>query len=448
MKKLMILCSSLLLMCSCEKYLSVKPDAKLATIATLDDAQALLDYYPNINQSDIGVSEECADSYYLSDTEYSKRSESDQRLYRWEKDNLFLSSSKDWRQSYENIFTADAVLEALNVIPRNTSNAQKYDDVKGQALLLRGKTFLMLLWTWSLAYDSGTASKQLGVPLRLKADFNQKVDRSNLEQGYQQVMADLQQAVKLLPLRGAAPFRGNKLGAWGWLSRVCLSKRDYQSTYNYADSILLVDDTLMDFNDLNGNSTYPISQFNKEVKYDSRLATPVVLTATRAKIDTLLFKSYETNDLRKSIYFKKNSDGSYAFKGSYTGGATFFSGIATDELYLNKAEGLARNHQVAEAMVTLNLLLVKRFKKNTFVPLKGLNEAEILGRILLERRKELLFRGLRWMDIKRLNLEKQDILLKRIINGQVYLLPPNDFRYALAIPEDVIELSGIQDNPR
>ncbi|SEM08104.1 hypothetical protein SAMN05216436_101351 [bacterium A37T11] len=56
-------------------------------------------------------------------------------------------------------------------------------------------------------------------------------------------------------------------------------------------------------------------------------------------------------------------------------------------------------------------------------------------------------RGLRWMDIKRLNKEGANITLTRNLNGQIYTLPPNDPRFALPIPEDVIDLSGMQQNP-
>ena len=65
-----------------------------------------------------------------------------------------------------------------------------------------------------------------------------------------------------------------------------------------------------------------------------------------------------------------------------------------------------------------------------------------------ERRKELAFRTLRWNDIKRWNLEGDDLVLSRTINGETTVLQPNSLRYALAIPEDVIERSGLQQNPR
>jgi len=78
----------------------------------------------------------------------------------------------------------------------------------------------------------------------------------------------------------------------------------------------------------------------------------------------------------------------------------------------------------------------------------AIDAADALQKVLTERRKQLVMRFVRWMDIKRLNKEGASITLKRIINGQLYSLPPNSNLYALAIPEDVIVLSGIQQNPR
>lgn len=99
-------------------------------------------------------------------------------------------------------------------------------------------------------------------------------------------------------------------------------------------------------------------------------------------------------------------------------------------------------------MNDLNYLLIKRWKKGTYVPLTATDATDAVSKILAERRKELLFRGLRWMDIKRLNKDGAGITLKRVINGETFLLPPNDPRYAVAIPEDVIATTGMQQNPR
>ena len=71
---------------------------------------------------------------------------------------------------------------------------------------------------------------------------------------------------------------------------------------------------------------------------------------------------------------------------------------------------------------------------------------ELVTIILQHRRKELLMRGLRWMDIKRLNEDGADIILQRMVDNQVHSLPPNYKRYALPIPADIILHAGIKQN--
>ena len=55
-------------------------------------------------------------------------------------------------------------------------------------------------------------------------------------------------------------------------------------------------------------------------------------------------------------------------------------------------------------------------------------------------------RGLRWMDLKRLNKEGANIVLKRVTEDKEYTLLPNSNFYALPIPEDIIQLTGMPRN--
>jgi hypothetical protein len=164
--------------------------------------------------------------------------------------------------------------------------------------------------------------------------------------------------------------------------------------------------------------------------------------------DTLLYRSYESNDLRRSAYFKVAADGTTTFKGSYTGSSKLFSGIAMDELYLMRAECNVRMGNLEAGMADLNHLLGYRYKAGTFIPYVIKNKTEALALILKERRKELLYRGLRWMDLKRLNAEGREILITRKLNGQLITLQPNSNAYALPLPEDIIRLTGMQQNPK
>lgn len=166
-----------------------------------------------------------------------------------------------------------------------------------------------------------------------------------------------------------------------------------------------------------------------------------MLNAAVSKISSVLYDSYDSNDLRKALYFDKNADGSYAFKGKYDGeqNSASFAGIAIDEIYLSLAEALVRNDKLAEGAAVLNKLLLRRWRTGLYTPVTFTESAMAIGRVIQERRKSLLLRNLTWMDLKRLNKEPSFArTLVRHTNGTTYELRPNDLRYAFLIPLTVV----------
>src|SRR5690606_9828267 len=158
-------------------------------------------------------------------------------------------------------------------------------------------------------------------------------------------------------------------------------------------------------------------------------------TAPNTLVDSLLYLSYDENDLRKQLFFTMvpahNKPG---YKGSFSGTARKFGGIATDELYLIKAECEVRKGDYKKGMEVLNDLLIRRWKNDTYEPFEARDMREALAIVLEERRKELVFRSLRWQDLRRLNKEGAEITLQRHIGGTTYVLPPNSPLYVLPIP--------------
>jgi hypothetical protein len=81
------------------------------------------------------------------------------------------------------------------------------------------------------------------------------------------------------------------------------------------------------------------------------------------------------------------------------------------------------------------------------MPITVSDPTELLGIILVERRKELLFRGTRLTDLKRLNQDSRfAVTLKRKLNGTLYELSPNDNRYIAQLPKIVTDF-GVKQNP-
>lgn len=448
----LLLFITLFVFSGCEKFLAEKPSKKLVVPSGLDDYQALLDNISFTNLTGVSAGAVSSDDYYLTDVKFDAlTSENDRRMYTWEKDYVFSTSGfNNWSDTYNSVYYANTVILGMDKIARNAANAKEWDNVKGQALFCRGYSYLDGATVWCLAYNEQTAENDLGLPLRLNTDFNELSKRSTLRRTYDQIISDLKGAVALLPSNALSKFRANKAAGYGLLARAYLFMRKYEEASLYADSCLALQNELLDYNRLTLTANYPIDMsINPEFLYARYLKTTPILSTTNPVTIPELYNSFEEDDLRKLAFFTKNSDGSFYFKGSYFGRSSLFSGIATDEVLLIKAECLAIANDPQGSMALINQLRMNRWDKNkVYRPYFSSDPVEARQLVLMERRKELMMRGLRWMDVKRLNKEGYNISLSRTVHGKIYTLGPNDLRFALPIPEDVIALSGMEQNKR
>ncbi len=433
----------------CSEFLDAKPDKKLAIPTKLDELQGLLDNWTKINVLPGGSAEASADNYYISDATFnSMRYDRDKNIYLWAKGYFYEGMSNEWQANYTAIYHANTVIDIIDKIPRTELNKTIWDEIKGQAYFLRAFFHYRVANVWALAYDPASSRSDLGVVIRTTSDFNVPVKRSNVEDTYRQIIDDLHNATALLPLKAKHVSRASKPAAYALLARTHLAMGEYGQALANAEICLSAPHELMDFNLLDTLARFPFKQFNPEVIFWMSNSTPQQLGITSCLIDTVLLRSYFENDLRKKLYFTYNPDGTVNFKGSYDGTQNIFGGLAIDEVYFIRAECLARNGEVSSALEGLNAILRTRWESGKYLDYAGLTKEAAVDLVLDERRKSLLMRDLRWMDIKRLNKEGRGIVLKRNVDGREYILKPNDYRYALPLPEDVVEQSKVPQNKR
>jgi len=438
----------LFILVSCKNsFLDIKPDRELLVPQTLNDLQAMVDNSSIFNLSVPIQGIIAADEYYLDFDRWNTLSVPAQKNgYIWAKDNFYEGRDSDgWNLPYRAIFYSNLILEEIEKVKRNDGNRNQWSSVKGSALFFRGWSYYQLAQVFCDTYVEDTAEERLGLPIRLIPDINARIARASLAETYERVVSDLTQAVRLLPTAVTVPTRPSKAAAYALLSKVFLQIGGFETALSYADSCLALKNTLLDYN-LVEEEDYPFARFNDEVIFHSS-NTGIILSNTRLNPDTLLYQSYTDADLRKSLFFKQTG-GRLTYRGSYDGSSRMFCGIATDEIYLIRAECFARSGMVREAMEDLNVVLVSRFKEKGFVPISASDPTEALDFILSERKKQLVFRGTRWHDLKRLNTDpRYAVTLIRKLSDETYELTPGDFRYALPIPDLVIELAEIQQNP-
>jgi tetratricopeptide (TPR) repeat protein len=436
--------------------LDEKYSSDLFVPSTLEDLQALLDNEAVMCETPV-LGEISADNYYLNYTFWQPLNTQEKNAYIWAEDIYDgVGNMGDWNYPYQQVFYANVVLDGIDKVAVTNNNGQQWNSIKGAALFIRAYAFYNVSQVFAPVYDNSTANQpDLGIPLRLTANIDAPSSRSTLGQTYAQIISDLQQARILLPDSIQTNLtHPSKPAALALLARVYLSMRLYDKAWAYADTCLQFYNKLIDYNQVNASLNRPFEKTNAETMYQSRLSSSTSVFRGQVIrdciIDSGLYQSYATNDLRRTVFYTTTIPAN--FKGSYTGSNLQFSGLATDEVYLIRAECNARLGRRSEAMQDLNHLLQNRWETGTFIPYAASTDDEALQKILTERRKELPCRGVRWTDLRRLNKEGAGITLKRMLKiGQtdsIYTLQPNSALYTLPIPPDVIALSGIKQNDR
>ena len=438
---------------SCKKFLDEKSNSNLIVPTSIADLQGLMDDATTMNYNATpSYGEVSSDDYFLSEKAYDALAVADQYSYTWKYYDI--GSGNDWADCYQKIYNSNLCLERIGDVGRTTANSAAWGNVKGSALFFRAYYFLQLAWTYSKAYDAQTAAKDYGIALRLGSDFNVPSVRASVQDTYTQIINDAKASLLYLPTYPTITTRPAKAAAYGLLARCYLSMRQYSDALLYADSSLQLNSSLMDYNNdaditVALTKNVPFKKFNKETVFYTEMNNYYTLQRTNSKsrIDTLLYSFYDNNDLRKTGFYSANADGYQMFKATYTASIfVFFSGITTAEMYLVRSECYLRSGNLSLGLKDLNALLVKRYKTGTFVNLAYPTVDLAITRVLMERRKELVMRGLRWMDIKRLNKGGGTIVLTRNEGGTIYTLQPNANFYALPLPADIVRLTGMPQN--
>lgn len=459
MKKFLLitLIAASLISCS-ESFLEERPNSNILTPKTAEDFQRLLDNFEVIGIASV-LPQLASDEYYI-DSESNWRSANtatERHSYIWDTDIYGGETNiEDWNLPYQSIFYANNI---LNEIDKTTLGeiAQEMQDVYGQALFHRAKANYDLLKNFSVPFDPATQDADLGIPLREDPSIDYLVERSTVKEGYDHIFNDLERSLQYLKYWGPLPERNRatRLAAYALLSRIHLYRREYDKAAQFADSVLHRYDRLIDYNTISLTSSTPFTRTNDElIMYGTTTTYSNSAQRNRTEtvfVDSTLMKLYSEDDLRLYVYFDKTAEHRFTMKRGYNGsGLAPFNGLAVDEVLLIKAECLVRKGSLEDASELMNRLLLNRYRTGTYEheQVKFSDADNALNTVLTERRKELVWRCLRWDDIKRLNKEGANIVLSRMLDQEMYRLEPNSSRYVFNIPQDEINRSKITQNIR
>lgn len=438
--KILLLALFSLLLFSCkEDFLNIKPNKSLLVPRTLPDLQKLLDNISVMNNSP-SINTIASDEYIFADNSLERVDAIASTAYLWLNDNYQGVALGEWNQGYEQVFYCNVVLDALEEVETD-NDLHLANELKGSALFYRGVAMYQLGQLFTKPYHQNNLNA-LGLPYPLESNVNLRPGRSTIKLMHEQILADLMQSVDLLPEAAKTKNRPSKASAYAFLARVNLTMHDFKNARLFSEKSLQYINTLYNFSTLQStNRPFPdvLPVGNSEVLYYQRRYGYAIYSLGTPTYDPSLLAMFHEDDLRKKILFFKQPTGRLQFVG--------YDGITTAEMYLIKAECLARQGNVVESLHTLNQFCSTRFATGTYQPYTATTTDQVLPLILAERRKEFFARGLRWSDLRRLNLDpKFATTLKKVYNKVEYVLLPNSQAYVFKIPDNEIQTSGIEQN--
>nr|WP_121271052.1 RagB/SusD family nutrient uptake outer membrane protein [Pedobacter schmidteae] len=429
-KLLYTLAVPVLLTASCTKFLDVKPKGVII-------AENIGDYESLLNSGDIvnpfGSNNPIIyPTDDLKDITFNLQSQSSPRgsLYFWMEYINNSSVRPDmWVDLYRQIANLNVITEGVLSAKDGTEGQRK--QLYAEAMVAKAFNYFHLLSVFSPAYGKTTAAADYGVPYVTSTDVSMATPpRPSLEASYQQLISDINAAIPDLPENNINNTRVTKYAAYGMLTRIYMSMADYINAAKYADMVLNSGQAnILNYSAYLGSSL-PQTTSNPEelwVRYSNN---------TLFNYSEDLLSKYELNsDLRIRLLSRVES-GVRKFGGSFIYNPN--RGITYAEIYLDKAECLARAGNISDALDIVNNKIRKnRFETAKYTALSAGNTEAAITAVLAERRRELAFKGLRWIDMKRLDKDGRMEAVKRIAaDGTTVLatLAPGSTAYTFQIP--------------
>lgn len=426
---------------SCEKYLDVEPKG-IVIPKDVADLDGILNSYTSVQSYP-------AHMLYFTDEVYANFSTVENNpsanAYFWapQLNSDVESPPAVWSTLYRCIYNTNVIIRKVD---GSTGDAVKKQQLLGEALTLRAAYFFDLLTVYSKAYNASTASGDPGIPIMQSVDVTEATPpRSSVQAAFDTIISNLNTAIEILPATNLNRSRANKYTAYALLSRVYLYMENYTQSAIFADKAMETPHEILDYNEYFSPWEMPEPDLNPEYLW-TRL-TDDVAAIFYLNYSPDLINAYAPDDNRFLLYAADYyGTGEYFWAGAGFGAY----GISFPELYLNKAECLAHNDNIDEAMQILNDLRIKRLSIYSYEPVEAATKAEAIAHILHERKLELAFKGTRWMDMKRLDkqglmptVERSDIFTGEILET----LPANSPRYTFEIPSRVILFNpGMEQN--
>ena len=320
-------------------------------------------------------------------------------------------SAGAWAGAYRTIGEANLFLKNM-AAAGNIVSAAKVDQYTGEAKFIRALSYFYLVNLFAQPYKFTATASHLGVPLVLVTssapfDASNQLPRATVADVYNQMIVDLKEAEVKLPVDFSDPTfanvsRATKGAARALLARVYLYKGDYPNAVTYANLIIssggkygLNADPLTAFRTFTTKeSIFSVAHNGGDNPNTNNALGQHYSPSKRGDINVsneYVSLMDQTKDLRFKNLIQQTGGNYWTLK--YTLVTDWAPILRYPEMLLIKAEALA--NQVVGNTVSIEALnLVNEVRARSLADLiSATDKADLIAKILVERRIELAFEG-------------------------------------------------------
>lgn len=441
---------------SCEKFLDIVPKGKKIP-TTLQDFEALLrnEYtcqVTNVNQATILLNDRYVSSSTLSYYPLYGAN------YNWDEnaDRIKLNNSDE--TTYYNTYAA---ISSCNLIIENApaateaTEAQK-NEVIAYAKVIRSMCYYVLVNYYADTYDQTTAATKLGVPLITSANVGAAYEQVTIQKMYDFIINNVKEVIDAgyLPKQGMTILHPGLGAANAFLARVYLQMGNYTEALNYANKSLVENDKLYDWTAYYEANKSQIENPTSYVKTPSPFGFDYVENYNYRHGSTDYYSSesnirvdrasrFEAGDARFASRWKYYTVGADTYYVSTTSGFFNYGGMTTVEVYLIKAECLARAGQYSAAMDVLNTVRKTRILASNYADLTATTEKQAIEYIRRTKDNELIMSIVPFADARRFNKEGTYArTLTKVVDGVTLTLTPTSHLWTMPFPMGAIKNPG------
>lgn len=446
----------------CEDFLEPSVDQNLPTetvVQSVDDLESLvLGAHDDLNRVDLYGRDYYVSADVMADNGFSNNNSG--RFIPQTQFNFTVNSGYAdgvWDVFYEAIASANVVINNESV-----ENSAQVEYIKGQAYAIRAFAHMNLLLSFGQQFISG-GNPDFGIPyVTTYNEGNLYPARDPIATVWSNIESDFAEAARLMdPALDAVDGNGdlnpvymNYAAVKGLQSRMYLYTGDFDAAVTAADEALggyaPADDDLADW----ATGSGPNSLFEFAFTATDRLGTDNIARILRdtnygdVEATQDLYDSYDAADGRLGL-FSVVAD-TIRMNGKYVDelGTDNVRVLRLAEVYLNKAEALARSGNAAneaEAVTMINAMSSARGSATVYAPA---GTQAVIDAVLAERRLELAFEGHRLYDLLRHGKDIPYVPSKNVnfITGSD--IPFGNGRLALPIPQGEMDAnSNMDQNP-